>query len=46
MNYNLILNHFDYSTNLEGGWILTPCNDPRAADFVMVSTLGMLSPYM
>ena len=25
--------HFHYSTNLEDGWTLTPCNDPRAADF-------------
>ena len=27
------LEHFHYSTNLEDGWTLTPCNNPRAADF-------------
>ena len=37
-NKNLIcittkLNHFHHSTYLEDGWTLTPCNDPRVADF-------------
>ena len=27
------LDHFRYSTNLEDWWTLTPCKDPRAADF-------------
>ena len=36
------LNHFHYSTNLEDGWTLTPCNDSLRSWFWMVSTLGML----
>ena len=36
------LNHFHYSTDLEDGWTLTPCNDPLCSWFWMVSTLGML----
>ena len=36
------LEHFHYSTNLEDGWTLTPCNNPRAADFEWCPPYGML----